>query len=266
MLSEKAAQNLFRIRETRPLVHSITNMVTMNFTANVLLAAGASAVMAHAPSEVEETAAVADVLVLNIGTLSEDRTGSMIRAGKKYNDRDKPVILDPVGAGASTYRTYAARKILREVRIRAVRGNASEVLSLSGEAVGSKGVDAVHSVESAVNTARTLAHDLDAAVAVTGPVDVVVGGKQGIRILNGHHLMGRVTGFGCAAAAMVGAFAAVDPDPVSAAATAIAFFGVAGEEAGEAAPGPGTFMSAFLDALYAITPEALAERCRMEAY
>jgi len=264
-LSEKAAQNLARLREKRPLVHSITNAVTMNFTANVLLAMGASAIMAHAQSEVEETAAIADALVLNMGTLSEERIGAMIRAGKKYNDRNKPVILDPVGAGASTYRTFAARKMLRAVRIGIVRGNASEILSLIGETDGSKGVDTAHPVEAAVDAARTLADDIGAPVAVTGAVDIIVDGRAGIRIHNGHPLMGYATGFGCAATAAIGAFAVVDPDPFTAAATALAFFGVAGETAGETAAGPGSFVSAFLDALYALGPEELETRCRMEA-
>jgi hydroxyethylthiazole kinase len=263
-LSEKAAQNLALVREKRPLVHSITNMVTMNFTANVLLSMGAYAIMAHAHSEVEETATIADALVLNMGTLSEERTGAMARAGKKYNDRNKPVILDPVGTGASTYRTFAARKILRAVRIGIVCGNASEILSLVGKTEGSKGVDAAHPVEAAVDTARTLAGDIGATVAVTGPVDTIVDGNAGIRILNGHPLMGYVTGFGCAATAAIGAFAVVDPHLLTAAATALVFFGVAGEIAGETAAGPGTFITAFLDALYGLTPEALEKRCRTE--
>jgi hydroxyethylthiazole kinase len=264
-LSEKAAQNLARVREKRPLVHSITNAVTMNFTANVLLAMGASAIMAHARSEVEETATIADALVLNVGTLSEERTGAMIRAGKKYNDWNKPVILDPVGAGASTYRTFAARKILRAVRIGIIRGNASEILSLLGDTDGSKGVDTAHPVEAAVDAARILADDIGAPVAVTGPVDTIVDGSAGIRILNGHPLMRYVTGFGCAATVAIGAFAVVDPDLLTAAATALACFGVAGEVAGERAAGPGSFAAAFLDALYSLKPEELETRCRMEA-
>lgn len=263
-LPEMAAQNLSRVREKRPLVHSITNVVTINFTANVLLAMGASAVMAHAPSEVEELAGVADALVLNMGTLTEDRTGSMIRTGNKYNARNKPVILDPVGAGATAYRTYAARKILREVRINVVRGNASEILSLLEERAASKGVDAIHPVEAAVDAAGRLAQDLNIAVAVTGPVDMIFDRHRRIRIRNGHPLMGRVTGFGCAAAAAVGAFSVVDPDPFTAATGAFAFFGVAGEIAGDKASGPGSFMPAFLDALYMLTPEELASRCKME--
>ena len=263
-LPEMAAQNLSRVREKRPLVHSITNVVTINFTANVLLAMGASAVMAHAPSEVEELAGVADALVLNMGTLTEDRTGSMIRTGNKYNARNKPVILDPVGAGATTYRTYAARKILREVRINVVRGNASEILSMLEETDVSRGVDAAHPVEAALDAARTLAGNFDAAVVVTGPVDMIFDRHRRIRIRNGHPLMGRVTGFGCAAAAAVGAFSVVDPDPFTAATAAFAFFGVAGEIAGDKASGPGSFMPAFLDALYMLTPEELASRCKME--
>lgn len=263
-VSEKAAQNLLRIREKRPLIHSITNFVTINFTANTLLAMGASPVMAHAGSEVEEMAVIADALVLNIGTLSEDRIGSMIRAGKKYNDLGKPVIFDPVGAGASTYRTYSARKILREIQIHLVRGNASEILSLQKAVADSKGVDAAHTVEAAVETAGRLAEEFHAAVAVTGPVDMITDGNRSIRILNGHPIMGRVTGFGCAATAAAGAFAAVDPDSFDAAAGALCFLGLAGEVAGEKASGPGSFAVEFLDALYNVTPEDLKNRSRVE--
>jgi hydroxyethylthiazole kinase len=261
----RAAHDLSALRERRPLVHNITNLVEMNFTANALLAMGASPVMAHAAGEVEEMTALAGALVLNIGTLSEEWVESMLRAGRAAAAAGTPAVLDPVGAGATRMRTAAALRIAAEVRPRVVRGNPSEVLALAGAAATTRGVDTTDPVERAAALAGRLAVDLGATVAVTGAVDLVTDGARTVRVRNGHPLMSRVTGTGCAATAAIGAFLAVDGDPVAAAAGALAFFGLAGEIAAERAAAPGSFMIALLDALYTITPEALRAGGRIEA-
>ena len=262
----QAGDRLARIREQSPLVHSITNYVVMNFTANVLLAMGASPVMAHAGEEVEEMASLAGALVLNIGTLSQDWISSMHKAGKKATERTLPIVLDPVGSGATVYRTQTARALLEQNRITLIRGNASEILSLRRHDLQTKGVDTRHSVEEAAETAGLLARELGAVLAMTGPVDLVTDGRRTLRILNGHPLMGRITGTGCAATVICAAFLALEPDPVAAAASALAFFGLAGERAGENASAPGSFQTALLDALYRITPEELAAEARIEQW
>ena len=263
-LSDKAAENLAALREKKPLIHNITNFVVMNYTANALLAMGASPVMAHAPNEVEDMVSFAGALVLNIGTLTDEWIASMIIAGKKASALGKPIILDPVGSGATALRTNSAKKIIEAAEISVIRGNASEILSLRHEKSRTKGVDSVHAVDEAAETAKGLARELDTTLAITGPVDLVTDGKQVVRISNGHPLMGYVTGTGCTATAAIGAFLSVDADPLSAAATALAYFGLAGEVAGEKASAPGSFMIQMIDALYTITPEKLREGCRIE--
>ncbi len=263
-LSEKAAENLVALRKKKPLIHNITNYVVMNYTANALLAMGASPVMAHAHNEVEDMVAFAGALVLNIGTLSDDWISSMIKAGKKASQLDTPIILDPVGSGATPLRTKSAKSIISETSIKVIRGNASEILSLRDENSKTKGVDSIHSVEEAAEAARNLAQELGTTLAITGPVDLVTDGTRILRVSNGHPLMGYVTGTGCTATATIGAFLAVDNDPLSATATALSFFGLAGEIAAETASAPGTFAIQMLDALYTITPEKLREGCRIE--
>lgn len=262
-LSEKAAENLNLVREKKPLVHNITNFVVMNYTANVLLAMGASPVMAHSEDEVEEMVSLADALVLNIGTLTKTWISSMIKAGKRASELGTPVILDPVGSGATSLRTNSARKITRETDISVIRGNASEILSLSHDDSKTKGVDSIHSVKEAAEPAKTLACELKTTLAITGPVDLITDGDRIIHVSNGHPLMSYVTGTGCAATSVIGAFSSVDGDPVSATATALAFFGLAGEVAGKKASAPGTFMTEMTDALYAITPEKLRIGCKI---
>jgi hydroxyethylthiazole kinase len=263
-MNERAAHDLAAIRESRPLIHNITNLVVMNFTANALLALGASPVMAHAAGEVEEMASLARALVLNIGTLTEEWVDSMLRAGRAAAAARHPIVLDPVGAGATRLRTRSALRIAGEVRPQVVRGNPSEILALAGTAAATHGVDSSAPVDRAVTVAGRLAGELGTAIAVTGAVDLVTDGRRTVRVHNGHPLMGRVTGTGCAATATVGAFLAVDPEPVAAAAGALAFFGLAGEAAARRAAAPGSFMIALLDALYTITPEELGAGARIE--
>lgn len=262
--AQRAARNLTALRAKKPLIHNITNFVVMNYTANALLAMGASPVMAHAPNEVEEMVGLAGALVLNIGTLTEEWIDSMLMAGRAAAARRLPIVLDPVGSGATALRTRSARRIISDVRPTVIRGNASEVLSLRNAASKTKGVEAMHSVDDAARTASALARELNAVVAITGPVDLVTDGRRMARVANGHFLMGCVTGTGCTATAAIGAFMAVDTDPMSAAATALAYFGLAGEVAARTAAAPGSFMIGMLDALYTISPEQLQEGCRIE--
>ncbi|WP_300673030.1 hydroxyethylthiazole kinase [Desulfoluna sp.] len=262
-LALKAAENLSKIRETKPLIHNITNYVVMNYTANVLLSMGASPVMAHAENEVEEMVSFAGALVLNIGTLSDAWIHSMIKAGIKAREMGTPVILDPVGSGATTLRTRTANQIIRETGVTLIRGNASEILSLRKADSRTRGVDAIHSVEDAAGIAPVLAKELGTTLAITGPEDIVTDGTRMARIIGGHPLMTKVTGTGCSATAIAGAFSAVDPDPFSAACSALAFFGLAGKKAGESSSAPGSFMIALLDALYTLTPDEVKSECQI---
>jgi hydroxyethylthiazole kinase len=261
---ELAARNLSLVREKKPLVHNITNFVVMNSTANSLLAMGASPIMAHSPEEVEELVAIAGALVLNIGTLTPYWIESMEIAGRKARSIGIPIILDPVGSGATRLRTESAHRLIDSTRPDVVRGNASEVMSLATRNSKTKGVDSIHTVDDAAEAARTLSKELKCTLAITGPVDLVTDGKREVRISNGHPLMGYVTGTGCAATATIGAFLAVDKDPVTATATALALFGLAGEVAAEATSAPGSFWIAMLDALYSISPESLAQLSKIE--
>jgi hydroxyethylthiazole kinase len=255
---------LQKIRDEKPLVHNITNYVVMDFTANVLLAMGASPVMAHAANEVEEMTALAKALVINIGTLSDPWIEAMMRAGRKANELGVPIVLDPVGSGATSLRTKTFRKMIWDLRLAVVRGNASEILSIASSKVKTKGVDAVHDVEQASETAREMAGEIGSVVAITGPVDLITDGKRVIRCRNGHPLLGRVTGTGCAATVSIAAFAAVTGDCVAAASAGLAFFGLAGELAAERAGSPGSFRVGLIDSLYEITPDLLDKRARLE--
>jgi hydroxyethylthiazole kinase len=263
VLSDKAGKNLNLLRERKSLVHSITNYVVMNYTANALLACGASPVMAHAHEEVEEMVSLAGALVLNIGTLTPYWVESMLKAGKKANEKQVPIILDPVGSGATALRTSSSRRLIDELDISVIRGNASEVLSLAKEGSQTKGVDSIHMVDQARDAALILARELNSVLAITGKVDLVTDGKTVYRVHNGHELMGMVTGTGCTATVITAAFMAVDDDPLEAAATGLAYFGLAGELAAEQAQTPGSYQIALLDALYTIDSERLKKSARI---
>jgi len=262
----KASENLRRVRERKPLVHNITNYVVMNYTANALLACGASPVMAHAAEEVEEMVSLAGALVLNIGTLSPPWIQAMLKAGKRANAKHVPVILDPVGAGATRLRTESARGLIEELSIQVIRGNASEILSLAGDKGGSstKGVDSVHTVDQVSERAVELAKELRTTIAITGKVDLITDGERTCRVMNGHEMMSHVTGTGCTATAMIGAFLAVDPSPLDAATTGLSFFGLAGEKAAAKASSPGSFQIALLDALYEMKVEELRAGAKIQ--
>ncbi len=262
-LAQKAGENLKKLRDKKPLIHNITNFVVMNYTANALLACGASPVMAHASEEVEEMVSFAGALVLNIGTLTPYWVDSMLKAGRRANELNIPVILDPVGSGATKLRTDSAKRIIDEVSIKVVRGNASEVLSLAQEGSKTKGVDSIHSVDQAADAALTLSNELKTTLAITGKVDLITDGDRIYRVSNGHDLMGYCTGTGCTATVIIGAFLAVDPDSVTATTTALAYFGLVGEKAAAKVQAPGSFQIAMLDALYTIDEKQLEEGAKI---
>jgi hydroxyethylthiazole kinase len=266
-MAAKAAESLRRVRERKPLVHNITNFVVMNYTANALLACGASPVMAHAAEEVEEMVSLAGALVLNIGTLSPAWIEAMLKAGKRANALHVPVILDPVGAGATRLRTDSARRLIEGVSIEAIRGNASEILALAGEKSGSqtKGVDSVRTVDEATERGAALAGKLRTTLAITGAVDLITNGKRVFRVSNGHEMMSHVTGTGCTATVIIAAFLAVNPDPLQAVTAGLSYFGLAGEKAAARALSPGSFQIALLDALYEITEKDLEAQAKIHA-
>ncbi|MGD9345966.1 MAG: hydroxyethylthiazole kinase [Candidatus Aminicenantes bacterium] len=263
-LAHKAAENLELLRAKKPLIHNITNFVVMNTTANTLLACGASPVMAHAQEEVEEMVSFAGALVLNIGTLTPYWIESMLKAGRRANELNTPIILDPVGSGATRLRTDAAKRLIDKLSIRVVRGNASEVLSLAREGSRTKGVDSIHSVDDAADAALMLSKELDTTLAITGAADLVTDGIDVHRVSNGHELMGYVTGTGCAATVIIGAFLAVDNNPLTATSTALAYYGLAGEKAALDAQTPGSFQVGLLDALYSIDGTQLEAGAKIE--
>jgi hydroxyethylthiazole kinase len=258
-----AGADLALIRERKPLVHQITNYVVMNETANATLALGALPVMAHALQEVEEMASAASALVLNIGTLSEEWIEAMLAAGFAANRAGVPVVLDPVGAGATGYRTETARQLLDDLEIAVVRGNSAEIATLAGQEAEIRGVEAVGS-NGGPDLAREAARALECVAAVTGPVDHVSDGERVQAVANGHELLGTVSGTGCMATAVTGCFLGVrGDDPFDAATEALVAFGVAGEDAARNARGPGSFHVALYDALYALDPATLDSRARL---
>jgi hydroxyethylthiazole kinase len=263
-LATRVWLDVLEIRKRAPVVHNITNYVVMNSTANALLALGASPVMAHAEEEVEEMVGIASALVLNIGTLSERWIASMRRAAEAAARKGIPIVLDPVGAGATKLRTNAAHELLRIAPLSVIRGNASEVMALHGADAAARGVDSQHGSEAAVDAARTLSQQYGSVVSVSGVTDFIIRGDQTIRVHNGHVMMTRVTGLGCTASALTGAFCAVNPDPFEAAAHAMAVMGVVGELAEAASGGPGSLQVQFLDQLYRLREFDLIERLRMD--
>jgi hydroxyethylthiazole kinase len=252
------------IRERRPLIHNITNYVVMNETANAILALGALPVMAHAREEVEEMVNLAGALVLNIGTLSERWIEAMLLAGKAANVRGVPVVLDPVGAGATGYRTETARRLLGELDVAVLRGNAGEVATLVGVEAEVRGVESVGGGGDPAELARAAARTLGVVASVTGAVDHVSDGERSAAVSNGHALLAAITGTGCMSTALTGCFLAGKDDPYEAAVEALVAFGVAGEDAAADAKGPGSFHVGLYDALAALDPATLTDRAKVE--
>lgn len=257
-----AWRTLAAIRQRAPLVHNITNLVVTNSTANALLAIGASPAMVEGTDEVAEFVRVAAALVINLGTMNAERAAAMRLAVRAAVEAGTPWVLDPVAVGAIGYRTHVARELIAQ-RPAAIRGNASEILSLAGEAGGGKGVDTRAGPEAALDAARRLAECTGATVAITGATDYVTDGRRVVTVANGHPMMTRVTGLGCTATAIAGACLAVGTDALAAAAHALAILGVAGELAAERARGPGSLQMEILDALHGLDQSTLTERARL---
>ena len=261
--------DILAVRERAPLVHSITNMVVMNFNANVLLAAGASPVMAHAHQEAAAMAGIAQSLVLNIGTLDPYWIESMRLALVRAAERGIPVVLDPVGAGATPYRNTSIEYLMAQALPTVVRGNASEVMSVAGASVATRGVDSSAAANDALGAAQALVQRTKGVVCVSGETDHVLdAGRRWARLRNGHVWMTRITGVGCSATALIGAFCAVQPDPWRATVSAMALMSVAGEIAAEQAlarnQGVGSMQVALLDVLQLLDADSFAQRLKLE--
>lgn len=257
------------VRECSPLVHSITNLVAMNFNANTLLAAGASPVMAHAHEEVADMAGIAQALVLNIGTLDPYWIESMRLALVAASRRGIPVVLDPVGAGATPYRNASIELLLKTALPTVVRGNASEIMSVAGAAEKTRGVDSSAGTNDALGAAQTLVQRTQGVVCVSGATDHILDAKRRwARLSNGHEWMTRITGVGCSATALIGAFCAVQPDAWRATVAAMAFLGVVGEIAAEKVMargcGVGSMQTTLLDELQLIDQGMFEQRLTLE--
>ena len=260
----RAEEVLAKLGEDRPLVHHITNYVTVNLVANVTLCTGALPVMAHAYEEVEEMASLASALVLTIGTLDSAQIESMLIAGERANERGIPIVIDPVGAGATTLRTKTAERLLSDLEISVVCGNAGEISILAGLAGEVRGVESLSG--DAWEAVERAASSLGVTVAATGERDYVSDGENTLSVGNGHPLMGQVVGLGCASTAAIGCFAAAGGVGTETVAGALACFGRAGEIAAEKADGPGTFEPRLLDALAGLagSPDLLSGRTKIE--
>lgn len=255
-------EDIQKIRQTVPLIHNITNYVVMNNTANALLALGASPVMAHATEEVEDMVKISGALVINIGTLSEKWIEAMQKAMLKAQELSKPIVFDPVGVGATPYRTATTHKIFEMVHPTVIRGNASEICALVEDAK-TKGVDSTQKTELAVDAAKQLSKSYKCAVVISGAEDFIVEPAQVVKIDNGHPLMAKVTGMGCTSTALIGAFLAVNAESLMAAAHAMAVMGITGELAAEKAAGPGSLQMQFLDALYNLEQADIQSRLKL---
>ncbi|PFN25492.1 hydroxyethylthiazole kinase [Bacillus cereus] len=254
------------VRESNPLVHNITNVVVTNFTANGLLALGASPVMAYAKEEVAEMASIAGALVLNMGTLRSEEVEAMLLAGKSANMNDVPVLFDPVGAGATSYRTEVARSIPAEIDLAIIRGNAAEIANVINERWEIKGVDAGTGNGNVVSIAKQAADELNTVAVITGKEDVVTDGEKTVLIRNGHPILTKVTGTGCLLTSVIGAFTAVEKDYVKAAVAALTFYGVAAELAAAKTveKGPGSFQIEFLNQLANTTSDDIEKYGKIE--
>ncbi len=240
------------IRQHRPLIYNITNYVAMNFSANVLLALGASPIMSDAPEEAEEIARKADALVLNIGTLDGDWIDVMCRAGRAMYALHKNMVFDPVGVGFTSYRLKAAQRIIEECRPTVIKGNASEILALSGRHVMGKGVDSDAQANMAMEAAQEVSRRYGAVVVVSGDTDYIVCGSRLSTVTYGSFLMTKVTAMGCTASAVVASFAALDTDVFVATTCGMMAMGLAGQRAAEQVHSPGSFQSVFIDEIYGL--------------
>jgi hydroxyethylthiazole kinase len=259
----RCANALQCLRRQKPLIHHITNFVVMNDTANVTLHIGALPVMAHAPEEVADMVRLAGALVLNLGTLSTPWLEAMRLAAAEAVARSIPIVLDPVGAGATPFRSEQNLSFLQSYRIHILRGNLSEMASLCGIEAEVRGVEAMGAAQSAADVAVAAARRFALTAVVSGATDYIADGRRVVAVDNGHRWLTTLTGTGCAVTTLVGAFAAVCTDPVEAAVAGLVSMGIAAEQAAAVAHGPGSFRVAFQDALYALDPETVMQLARI---
>ncbi|MDO4664131.1 MAG: hydroxyethylthiazole kinase [Erysipelotrichaceae bacterium] len=266
---------LENIKKKSPLIHNITNYVTVNDCANTVLACGASPIMADDQNEVEEITAICAGLNINIGTLNTRKIEAMVLAGKKANELNHPVVLDPVGAGASTLRTNTALRLLEEIKFAVIRGNISEIKTLAGFSAATLGVDAnvadqitEENLDDAIVFAKNFAKKTEAIIAITGAIDIVCSEEKAYVIRNGHEMMAAITGTGCQLSALTAAYITANPDHVlEATAAAVCAMGLAGEIAHDrlgALDGNATYRNYIIDAIYNMTPEQLEKGARYE--
>ncbi len=254
---------LSRVRENKPLVHHITNWVTIYDCANVVRTIGALPVMAHAAPEVEEMVGISSALVLNIGTLTPDVIEAMKLAATAANKKGIPIVLDVVGAGATKYRTDTCNELINEFKISVIKGNAGEIGVLAGANAEVRGVESMGVEGDRIDIAKGLSDAKRATVAMTGKQDIVAGNGKVFLVDNGSEWMGKIVGTGCMAASVIGAFVAVEKDYPLAAAAALSAYGIAGELAAKGAKGPGTFKEAFFDELYNLDKEKLSKMAKI---
>lgn len=265
-VGKKISEILKKIRQEKPLIHNITNMVAMNDTANIILAIGALPIMAHAQEEVGEMVKAAGALVLNIGTLTPEQIESMIIAGQAANSLKVPIILDPVGAGATNLRTESALSLQEKVKLNIVRGNFAEISILAGFKGNIKGVESVGSGKNIVEVARSLARKHNQVVIITGKQDIVTDGKTVIEINNGSPMLGTITATGCMVTSLIATFAAVCDDYIMASTGALVCFGLAGERAAVKAQGPGSFKVNLFDEVYNLNDEIICKGLKVNIY
>lgn len=260
---------LENVRERAPLVHHITNYVTVNDCANITLSIGASPVMADDINEVEAMTSIASSLVINIGTLNSRTVECMIKAGKKANEVGIPVILDPVGAGATPYRTKVAKTIMDNIELAVIRGNLSEIKTLYGINTKTKGVDSLYdtSIKDELEKGKLLAKDFSkmvgSIIAITGAVDIVTDGKMIYTVENGHKIMSKITGTGCMCSSLIGSYLGTNEDNLLAALSGVVSMGISGELAYESlkeGEGTGTFKVKLMDNIYNLSKEVIEKR------
>ncbi|HJJ99251.1 MAG TPA: hydroxyethylthiazole kinase [Methanocorpusculum sp.] len=263
---QRYAKILESVRAASPLVHQITNYVTANDCANITLCIGASPIMSHAPEDVIDMTKIANTLVLNIGTVDPRQIEGMLAAGSIAADRNIPIILDPVGAGATPYRIKTAQQLIEELPIAVIKGNTGEIGMLAGTAATVRGVDSCGVAGDRKTIVQDLAAELGCVVIMSGKEDLISNGPRVAGVRNGVPLMGRISGTGCMASAVTGAFSAIAPDTMDGCIAAMVSLGIAGEAAAKIAAGPGSFKPAFLDAVAALTPEQVACHSKVTEY
>lgn len=252
------------IRETKPLIHHITNWVTIYDCANITRVFGALPVMAHAPEECADMTGISSALVLNIGTLTTDLIEAMLLSAAAANEKGIPVVLDAVGVGATKFRDDMAAKLLDSIHIDIIKGNYSEIAKLAGEAAETKGVEATSINANPEKVAKEFAKTRFSVVVMTGKEDIISDGKKIFIVKNGHERMGSIVGTGCMAASVIGSFASVNPDYCEAAKDALVYFGVAGELAAEKSKGPGSFKVNLYDEVFDLTDEKAESMAKVE--